>query len=239
MGIRTRIYQLITALIPQRAKDWIIKENNQFLNISYSQEGEDLILNRIFTGRRSGFYVDVGAHHPKRLSNTYKFYLKGWKGINIDALPGMKVLFDRERPNDINVEVGVSKYNTSLKYYSFNEPALNTFDSSEAEKKDGQNGYFVKEIKTIATTPLSQILDEHLPSKQAIDFMTIDVEGFDLEVLESNDWDRYKPTYILIEELRTQIEVIRQDSSIYRYLLSKGYCLYYRTYNTSFYKAVK
>ena len=55
-----------------------------WINYSYSQEGEDMVLKRIFDKQTKGFYIDVGAHHPKRFSNTYNFYLKGWKGINID-----------------------------------------------------------------------------------------------------------------------------------------------------------
>jgi hypothetical protein len=61
----------------------------------YSQEGEDLIASRLFPNQSTGFYVDIGAHHPTRFSNTYLLYTKGWRGINIDPLPGSKELFDK------------------------------------------------------------------------------------------------------------------------------------------------
>jgi FkbM family methyltransferase len=207
-----------------------------FQNLSYSQEGEDLILNRYFAGKENGFFVDIGAHHPKRFSNTYIFYLEGWRGLNIDALPGIKNIFDTERPEDINLELGVSEKEGDLIYYSFNEPALNTFDKAEADKKNGLQHYYIeKEIK-IKTYPLSYILNKYLQNNVHIDFMSIDVEGFDLQVLKSNDWEKYKPSIILIEELRTDVEKIMRESEIYKYLTSKGYLLHFRTFNTSFYK---
>ena len=69
---------------------------NRHYQKSYAQEGEDLILYRMIYGKiDKGFYVDVGAHHPKRFSNTYFFYRKGWRGINVEPMPGSK-------PNLIN-----------------------------------------------------------------------------------------------------------------------------------------
>jgi len=72
--------------------------------VSFAQEGEDRVLYRMFQGRfgRPGFYVDVGAHHPTRFSNTYLFYRMGWRGINLDAMPGSMAAFARARPRDIN-----------------------------------------------------------------------------------------------------------------------------------------
>ena len=72
-------------------KKRIFKTLWPFGSLCYSQEGEDMILGKIFSGQKHGFYVDVGAHHPLRFSNTYLFYLKGWRGINIDAMPGSMV----------------------------------------------------------------------------------------------------------------------------------------------------
>jgi FkbM family methyltransferase len=211
-------------------------EIDPYTNLSYSQEGEDLVLKRIFGLQNKGFFVDIGAHHPKRFSNTYIFYLEGWRGINIDALPGIKNIFDIERPEDINLELGVSEKEGDLIYYSFNEPALNTFDKAEADKKNGLQHYYIEKELKIKTYPLSYILNKYLKTNVHIDFMTIDVEGFDLQVLKSNDWQKYKPNIILIEELRTDVEKILRESEIYKYLKTKGYLLHYRTFNTSFYK---
>ena len=97
---------------------------------SYAQEGEDRVLERFFDGWRKttpGFYVDVGAFHPQLYSTTYAFYLKGWRGINIEARPGAMELFRRLRPNDINLELAVSDLKQTLTYYEFDDPALNSF----------------------------------------------------------------------------------------------------------------
>jgi hypothetical protein len=101
--------------------------------ILFSQEGEDGLLERVCAGKLNGFYVDIGAHHPQRFSNTYVFYLKGWRGINVDPMPGSKQRFDILRDRDTNLEVGVSDVREELIYYSFKEPALNTFDPGVAE----------------------------------------------------------------------------------------------------------
>ena len=125
------------------------KKIQEFSQMSYAQEGEDLILNRFFNNKKTGFYIDVGAHHPKRYSNTFSFYKKGWRGINIDAMPGSMSSFNKQRPEDINIEVGVSKTEQVLTYYIFNELALNTFSESEAKKKDGLRSYKIIDKKRL------------------------------------------------------------------------------------------
>src|SRR5437879_2682243 len=105
-------------------------------NVCFGQEGEDLILDRLMGGRTKGFYVDIGAHHPIRFSNTYLFSKRGWHGINVDAEPGSMALFRKMRPRDINIESGVGERAGTMLFYRFNEPALNTFDEKEAALKN-------------------------------------------------------------------------------------------------------
>jgi FkbM family methyltransferase len=142
---------------------------------SYSQEGEDMILYRIFEGQATGFYVDVGAHHPKRFSNTYFFYKKGWSGINIDATPGIMAKFKKNRRRDINLNVGVSSVPGELTLYIF-KPALNTFDAKLAKERSENTGYKIKRVTKVKTTTLESILSENLGSNK-IDFMSVDVEA--------------------------------------------------------------
>ncbi len=104
-------------------------------NPCYGKNGEDLILDRLLEHQLRGFYVDVGAHHPVRFSNTYMFCKRDWRGINIDAMPGSIIKFVRVRPRDINIACGVACRASKLMYYRLNEPALNTFDASEAQLK--------------------------------------------------------------------------------------------------------
>src|SRR5713226_7824178 len=111
---------------------WILRSKgiyttDEFSHVSYSQFGEDMVLKKIFQDKPDGFYVDVGAFHPKYYSNTYLLYLKGWKGINIDATPGSMEAFKRIRPRDCNLEMPIGSRKQTLTYYMFEEPAFNGF----------------------------------------------------------------------------------------------------------------
>ncbi len=209
----------------------------EFANISYAQEGEDLLIKRFLNNKEKGFYIDIGAHHPTRFSNTFSFYEKGWSGINVDPLPGIMDKFNTQRPNDINIEAGVSLEEQELIYYMFNEPALNTFSKEEAQKKGGLSIYKIIEQRKIRTYPLSSILDKYIKSGTLIDFMTIDVEGLDLDVLKSNDWEKYRPGLLLVEDLKKQsIENFINSSEMYKFLKNQDYSFAAKTFNTLFFK---
>ena len=205
--------------------------------LSYSQEGEDLVLARFFETikKTEGFFVDIGAHHPIRYSNTYYFYRRGWRGINVDALPGTKKLFERMRPKDITVECGVGVKAGILTYFSFNEPALNTFSEHEAKKKDILPYRMLKKIP-IPIVTLETILDENLPLEQGIDFLSIDVEGFDHEVISSNNWGKYRPKIILVEILESRVHDLGSHPTA-KILLEQGYKFIAKTHNTYFFAA--
>ncbi len=216
------------------------KKTLKYAKLSYSQEGEDLILERFFENKKNGFYVDVGAHHPKRFSNTYNFYKNGWRGINIDAMPDSMISFNKERPRDVNLETGVSLEKSELTYYMFNEPALNTFSKDEAKKKDGLRDFKIIAERKIQTLPLSSILKAYLPHNVQIDFLTIDVEGLDLQVLKSNDWELYRPAMVLVEDLKKYpIVELEKQSEVYKFLDSKEYQLVAKTFNTLFFKDIQ
>lgn len=203
---------------------------------SYSQEGEDMILRRMFEKQHSGFYVDVGAHHPMRFSNTYFFYKAGWCGINIDAMPGSMKLFRKYRPRDINIEAPVSLDSRELTYYVFNEPALNGFDSQLSRKRDeNKTLYKIERTINLQTKTLSELLDEYLPANQKIDFLSIDVEGLDWEVLRSNNWDMYRPEVVLVEVLGSSLSEL-EDSDINKFMAGHGYEPYAKAVNTVIFK---
>jgi len=202
---------------------------------SFANDGEDMILRRIFRKQEKGFYVDVGAHHPKRFSNTYFFYKKGWRGINIDAMPGSMELFKKLRDRDVNIERAVSDKIETLTYYIFNEPALNSFSRELSLQRHGIDGYrIMSEIKK-KTCMLHEILDIYLPDDQNIDFLNIDVEGFDLNVLRSNNWQKYKPNIILVEGQHFTCEEALKGAT-YGYVKSKGYELISKTLDTLIFK---
>ncbi len=184
---------------------------------SFSQEGEDLLLDAFFENYPQdyrGFYVDIGAHHPFRFSNTYHFYSKGWQGINVDATPGSMNNFKRYRKRDINIEMGVGNEDKSLTFYCFNEPALNTFDEALARQREGKYNYSISKTQTVQVRSLKTILDDYLPQGTKIDFITIDVEGLDLEVLLSNDWQKYRPNLILVESINNEVETDKIENHL-------------------------
>jgi FkbM family methyltransferase len=196
---------------------------------SYSQEGEDMILAKIFEGKIDGFYVDVGAHHPKRFSNTYYFYLLGWQGINIDAMPDSMKLFKEIRPNDINLEIGISDSRKKLIYHAFAEPAYNSFCQETSEAYS--NIYKFKKAfeKEIQTYSLSEVLEKYLPSEQNIDFLSVDVEGLDYEILLSNNWQKYSPTVVLVEDLQQTSMEQANESKVTIFLKQRNYTLTCKT----------
>ena len=103
---------LVPAPVWRGARRWAARLIDDLLDpyrrTSYSQEGEDLILDRLLRRKPRGYYVDVGAFHPKKFSNTHLFYRRGWSGINIDATPGSMDEFRRVRPRDTNLEIAIS-----------------------------------------------------------------------------------------------------------------------------------
>jgi hypothetical protein len=111
------------------------------------------------------------------------------------------------RPQDINIEAAVSDTLAPMTFHMFKEPALNTFDAALAESYV-QAGWERLEIREVAPRPLADILDEHLPPDMAIDVMNIDVEGGEMGVLKSNNWEKYAPRYLLVEVLDTPLAEI-------------------------------
>lgn len=165
---------------------------------TYSQEGEDIFLRRMMQSIVPGFYVDVGAHHPFRFSNTYVLYQHGWRGINIDPNPGTKELFDTLRPNDINLDEVVSETDgATVSFDIYKEPA---FNSAIVERRPGLQQFYSHTVQR-QTSRLDTILNKHLPVGTKVDLLSIDVEGLDLSVLKSNDWSSVRPDYVLTETI--------------------------------------
>lgn len=215
-----------------------MEENKPYYLYRYfGQDGEDIILSTLFAGQKTGTYVDVGAHHPYRFSNTYYFYRRGWRGVNIDPDPEFKSLFDKSRPEDVNLQLGISSHAGELDLYIFEDSALNTFSKERADQIVARGKYELTEQAKVKIDTLANVLGKHLP-QTPIDFMSIDVEKQELDVLKSNDWTRFSPRYLLVEILGIDLEDIEQ-SEVHRFVSAKGYKLIAKTLRTSFYKLQK
>ncbi|MBB1286129.1 FkbM family methyltransferase [Flavisolibacter sp. BT320] len=189
----------------------------------YSQCGEDLILNRIFRDKTEGFYVDVGANNPFEQSNTQFFYKLGWSGINIDAMPGSMNVFHRVRPRDINLEVPISDSEETLQYHIFQTSFFNSF----APEPEVLNNEKLLEVKALNSTSLAKIFEKHVGSK-VIDFMAVDVEGWDLNVLRSNDWNKFRPKVLIVEMLDVPADKVG-DTEMAHYMDTIGYAFFCST----------
>lgn len=200
--------------------DWLGKR-------SFSQSGEDLIAWGELGNKKKGFYLDVGAYHPKLFSNTYLFYKKGWRGICIEPNPEMKPLFRLSRPRDVFLNVGAGE-GKNLTYFQFEDGAANTFSGEQAKKNIVEAGRRLKGKTKIPVLSLKAILDKNLPKGQKIDLLSVDVEGMDEEVLKSNDWKKYRPEMIMAEDLEFDFAWPKK-SKVVNFLQGVGYKLVAKT----------
>ena len=199
---------------------------------SFSQEGEDLVLHRLFERQPHGFYVDVGAHHPARFSNTKLLYDRGWHGINIDPTPGCMDAFHRARQRDVNLELAISDVDEVRHLFVFDEPALNSLSEELSYHRNRNTDYTLGREVEVRSRTLADVLAEHLPlDVTTIDLLSIDVEGYDLDVLKSNDWDRFRPRVVVIEVLRASLGDL-PDAEEIQFLTKRGYRLYAKLVNS-------
>jgi FkbM family methyltransferase len=189
------------------------------------QFGEVVAVMDFFKGRQSGFFVDVGAHHPRCLSNTFALHRKGWCGVNIDLHRHNIALFNIVRPSDVNVCAAISSEERDLSLFEFAPISVyNTLSREDADTVKREKG-LAYSIRTVRTRTLDSVLAEHGFSDRQIDFLSVDVEGHDLEVLRSLDFDLHKPTLVCVELHEPDIRKII-DNPLYKFVTDRGYRLF-------------
>lgn len=206
-------------------KKWAPDEmwNSRF---SFSQFGEDLVLASLFHRNNisHGNYVDVGAFHPISISNTYFFYRQGWRGINIEPNPEGFRLFLERRPDDINLNYAISQSYGEVDFVC--DGPCSGISGPKYEFR--RENLFPKKIK-VPSKPLQDIFSEK-PNNYQLTFLSTDCEGYDLEVLQSNDWDKYRPLVIL-----TELQGQNKEGPIFDYLSEVGYEFYVKIGLTGFF----
>ena len=199
--------------------------NNKFLN-NGSQFGEEKFILSFFDKEYQGKFVDIGCFHPTRHNNTYKMYKSGWHGINIDLNPLTIDLFNFARKKDININAAISDTEENKKLYFVGE--LNTQNTLEANHLLFlKNHHNLKEEEIseqiIKTKRLDKILDSY--NFNDIDFMNIDVEGHELNILNSIDFLKYKIKFICIEMIDHNDQAKLINEKLNAILIRNGYVL--------------
>ena len=178
-------------------KNWLKAILYKKFNVSFSKSGDDIQLYKLINNDDPGVYVDVGCWHPVKASNSYFFYHRGWKGICIDPNPELINLYKKMRPNDVFINAGISDSKTPMEYYMLKESSMNTFNYDFLVKH--QLDTQILNTFKVPMYSLKSVLDKELKATDRLDFFDIDVEGFDLEVLKTNDWQMYRPKVIVVE----------------------------------------
>jgi FkbM family methyltransferase len=176
--------------------------------VSYSHFGEDLVVFKLLGDRvaepNKGVYVDVGAFDAAFFSNTLLLRQHGWTGVNIDANPDRIEQIRRQRPDDVCVRAVVSDTTRAVKYVSYPTEGLNQLIEANSEPGPNVRGEPPTRVDEATTCTLSDLLDRHLPAGTVIDFLDVDCEGQDLNVLTGLDWSRWRPRVIAAEALTAQ-----------------------------------
>lgn len=169
---------------------------------SFSQCGEDLIVRYVFDVLKipNPTYLDIGAHHPTYLNNTFIFYNQGSRGVNIEPDPDLFSQFMNRRERDTNLNIGVGERDDELPFFIMSVPTLNTFSESEAKLAASQSNVKIKKVLPVRIRPVNAILEEYFPKKSP-DFVSLDVEAFDLMILQSFDFKRWRPKVLCAETI--------------------------------------
>ncbi len=206
----------------------IAKRKFKFQKKSYSFNAVDLIIDYIFKNKKNGFYLDIGAQHPVSNNNTYLLFKKGWNGINIDLDKKNIELFEIARPKDINLNYAISDSEKEVDFYYYHDSSpINTLNKNVSNFQKAK----VNEIKKIHTKTLDSIL-ENLNLQNHIDYMNIDVEGHENQVLKGFKINKYKPSVISVEYLDLNMKKLEfknnninnlLNSDLYKYFIQNDY----------------
>ncbi len=229
--MRTILKRYIPSVVVRKIRSF--QPSLMFRKASYSQCGEDLLISFVLDsilGSRPKKYLDVGANHPFKLSNTALFYSRGGQGALIEPDPYFAQLLRRKRPRDIVFECGVHfSGETQADFFIFDPPTLNTFSPIE------KNRYVAMGHRLIKTVAVElKNINEIMQISGVPDFMNIDIEGLDKAVLETVDWKRYRPTCVCAETLSYETRhAPKKLNGIIELMLAQDYLLYADTFINS------
>lgn len=220
---------IFTKIYHRLFKNKTIEHVEYFPNVvnSYSQYGEDLIIESIIGQKENGFYIDIGGNDPVKLSNTKRFYDKGWSGINIEPNSLLFKVFQNERLNDINLNIGIGENESNMLFYEISHHEYSTFNESVARQLVSTSKLKIVNTYYVNILSLSDIYSKYVKDT-CVDFMSIDTEGFEIPILNGNNWEINRPKLIIIESGNNH-------SKIYEFLTNKDYVPVCRNHVNSFF----
>lgn len=206
--------------------------------VSYAQSGEDLIANYFFEsiGISNPSYIDIGSNQPIKGNNTYYFYLKGSKGICIEPDVTIIPTLKNKRPNDIILNIGISVEDVKdadFFYFDGHYNAWNTFSKTDADIKKKESGIYYHTTK-VNLENIHNVINEH--NFNHVNYISIDVEGLDLEILKSINFEIIRPELICVETIIFSLgNGNNKNDAITDYMLSQNYIVYADTNLNTFY----
>ena len=219
-----------------RARNAIRRRLGIHYKKSYAQCGEDLILRYVFDvlDIPRPTYLDIGAHHPTFLSNTYLFYQGGSRGVCVEADTELCTHINQVRPRDRNLNVGVAAVSGTMTLHVFSARTMSTFSSAEAQLYQDQGAKLI-ETRRMPVVTVSELMNKYFPDKTP-DLVSLDVEGMDLEILRTWDFQKTRPVAFCIETITySKGGAGKKIAEIDDILSSNGYFRYADTYINSIY----
>lgn len=189
----------------------------------FSQYGEDLVLDALMGCPQTGVYVDVGANDPVVFNNTKRFSLRGWRGIDVEPNPTLHAALAADRTEDICLNVGIGAEVAELDFYRLDPDTLSSFDEETAQRNTQEYpDSRIVDVLKIPVLTLSSLFESHLADRP-IDFLSLDVEGGELSALGSNDWERWRPRFVLVEVNHSGPAIVEfMERSGYAYVWCNG-----------------
>lgn len=213
----------------------LLEKSEIYRNYSYSQCGEDIIINRIL--KRLNVlkltYLDIGTNYPIKLNNTYKFYENGNTGVLIEPDPFFVNEIKKIRKKDIVLNIGVGIDNSDFSdLYIMSNKYLNTFSKSDAEKISSYGKNKIERIIKIPLININNIIKNNF--EDCPNLISLDVEGLDFEILKTFNFKKYRPEVFCIETITyTENNKEQKNNEIINFMISNGYILYGDTYINS------
>jgi len=167
-------------------------------NETYAQNGEDKVVRELFPKDYRGKYIDLGANHPYRISNTYLLYTLGWSGLCVDPVPMFAPLYRRYRPRDRFLNVGVGASRGHSYFFEMSPTELSTFSQPIADELVQKKRASLVGRHTIETMTVSEITATLAPDGR-FDLLSIDIEGLDAEIVRQTDWTFVRPKVVICE----------------------------------------